>query len=207
MSALLVPTRRPWHVTKHYSSPDKSLWDGHPSSMLRQTGTVNVFREVYVVRVSCVRCSMMVHLFSFTCLSGSGHRPGHISGNPECRAGLMATSTPRYFSASPSDTTSRWTLCPSKLSLRPGRHYPALRCVSASGSQRDSNPLGQCAARRTLWAGPTPGVSSAQLTVYRLAFTHPQTQGNTPGLPGFPYYPSDTLPRSHTSPGSHNLAQ
>ncbi len=40
------------------------------------------------------------------------------------RHGIAPSTTARYFSAGPSDSTSRWTPCPPKLSFRPARHYP-----------------------------------------------------------------------------------
>lgn len=41
-------------------------------------------------------------------------------------------TTTRWFSSSPSDSTSRWTPCPPKLPLRPVRHYPHVR-ISTRG--------------------------------------------------------------------------
>ena len=96
--------------------------------------------------------------------------------------------TARYFSAYPSDSTSRWTPCPPefckewlqvhlgciKLSpscpfrllhtfslLRPARHNPRLWIQRpSSGRRRDFNPPEQCAAQRTLRADPPQATAS-----------------------------------------------
>ena len=102
--------------------------------------------------------------------------------------GQLPSTTARYFSACPSDPTSRWTPCPSKkierwlqvrlgrvrlssscpfrlfhtfLSLRPTRRYPRLWIRRpSSGRRRDSNPPDQRAAQRTLRVAPTPQTPS-----------------------------------------------
>ena len=99
-------------------------------------------------------------------------------------SGWPPSTTARYFSASPSDPTSRWTPCPPKsheswlqvtlgcfrvspscpfralhtcLPLRPARHYPRFWIRRPSSERRrDSNPPDQRAAWRALRAPPTP---------------------------------------------------
>jgi hypothetical protein len=98
-------------------------------------------------------------------------------------SGQPPSITARYFSAYPSDSTSRWTPCPPeccrewlqvhlgciKLSpscpfrllhtfslLRPARHYSRFWIQRpSSGRRRDFNPPEQCAAQRTLRHSPT----------------------------------------------------
>src|SRR5262249_23014595 len=49
------------------------------------------------------------------------------------------------------------------LLVRPARSYPRFRIRRpSSGRRRDFNPPEQCAAQRTLWVDPTPGLSSAR---------------------------------------------
>src|SRR5215472_14213481 len=99
----------------------------------------------------------------------------------------------RYFSSCPSDSTSRWTLCPPencrwgfrsalagfRLSLscpfrllhtfhrlRPARHYPRVWIWHPSfGRQRDFDPPEQRAAQRTLRARPSPSRLSPDFPV------------------------------------------
>jgi len=52
-------------------------------------------------------------------------RPCPTFGRP-VRHGLAPSTTARCFSASPSDSTSRWTPCLPKLSFRLARHYSRL---------------------------------------------------------------------------------
>jgi len=52
-------------------------------------------------------------------------QPCPTFGRP-VRHRMAPSTTARHFSANPSDSTSRWTPCPPKLSFRPARHYPRL---------------------------------------------------------------------------------
>ncbi len=112
---------------------------------------------------------------------------------------LPPSTTARYFSACPSDPTSRWAPCPPECcerwlqvhlgcvrlspscplrllhtfhSLRPARRYPRLWIRrSSSERRRDFNPPDQCAAQRTLRAPPTPG----RATPFRRVRSSPRT--------------------------------
>jgi len=81
-------------------------------------------------------------------------------------SGWLPSIPARSFSASPSDSTSRWTPCPPRSASRPARRYPRhwIWC-SPSEHQWDFNPPEHIAAQRTLRPLLTSASRSGNLAV------------------------------------------
>ena len=95
-------------------------------------------------------------------------------------SGWLPSIPARNFSASPSDSTSRWTPCPPRYASRPARHHPRVWIWrSPSEHQWDFNPRDYVAAQRTLRLLLTSAPRSGRLSAASVANA---TRRRSPGV-------------------------
>src|SRR5262249_20521785 len=119
-------------------------------------------------------------------------------------SGWLPSIPARSFSASPSDSTSRWTPCPPRRVSRPARRYPRFWIWrSPSEHQWDFNPPEHVAAQRTLPADPTSTTASAPLwMVHSVGLLDRSPVKTVVDLPGSVTLPYPPVPCSQTPPES-----